>query len=695
MLTARRALCPRCGAPLSLDAGTPTVECQYCECRVVVERRLRTSEPDPGDPQALRRMDWEEVTSAIHCSGCGCALHYDESQPVLTCPGCKTENRIERRLRRLLSTPRDFEPDDPRTLALIRKVVSEPELGDRVMAAESLLDWGLMNPTLARHMPEIMQSIQSSDARLGFPLSRVVGRMLCTEDRFLHDCVLEAAAEVVFQVEGSRSLLFEIGMGPGTGFKLLLDVAQWACQRGAVEYGCTALWGAAQILQRHYEEHDVLRQVLLYRVLYLDGPVLGWAVSMINSQQGVAMRYSPDVLLRFVDEAAQERPEVAVAIAHPLGEEIATDQVEYKARLERLGTLQTTLGKTTALRMLHAPPEGTSLRLLRQATDTLLPMLDDETLVPAVVEALREIFVSPIGVPQAVHDLVRKRGDELPEDFRRLYLNQVPDCKHLSELPVRYWQSTREEEPLKEALEAWRQGISQAVDTYRLHEEWAGDYQRRIGQRTPMMAAAARGDLGLVTELLDRGEDPDQVNSSGWSAMMFAAEAGRPEVVALLLQRGASVGIRDDKSRSALSVAARWGHSRVLDGLLTAVGEQEIQQVFREAFRENRWPAMEWALAHGADPDTLEEDARTPLILATIRGDVSLVKRLLAAGAYADHADRTGRSALLHAAEAGHVELVKLLLDEGADAGREDESGRTARQWAERNGHERVLEALG
>lgn len=671
------------------------VECDFCACRVVVERRLRTSEPDPGDPNALRRMEWEEVTAAVHCCGCGAALDYDESKPVLTCPSCLTDTRIERRLRKLLSAPGQQEADDPETLALIRKIVNEPELADRVMAAEALQGWGSMNSTLARHMPEIMHSIQSSDARLGFPLSRLVGRMLCTDERFLHDCVLEAAAEVVFRADGSRPLLCEIGLGPGTGFKLLLDVAQWACEKGEVEYGCTALWAAGDILQRHYEEHDVLRQVLLYRILYLDGPVLGWAVRMINSQHGVNMRYPPDMLLRFVDEAAQERLEVAEAVAHPLSEREAADQVEYKARLERLASLQTVLGRSTALKMLHAPPEGTSLRLLRQATDVLLPMLEEEALVPAVVEALKVMFLSPVGIPQAAHDLVSKRGDELPEDFRRLYLDLVPDCPRLSSLPIRFWQSSSREEPLKEAVEAWRQGISLAVDAYREQQQWATDYQKRIAQRTPMMAAATRGDLTRVGELLDQGQDPNELNPTGWTAMMFAAEAGRAAVVTLLRDRGARVDIRDEENRSALSVAALSGHLAVLESLRESAGEQEIQQVFRAGFRENRWPAMEWALAQGADPDTLEEEARTPLILATQRGDLALVGRLLAAGAYADHADRNGRSALIYAAQEGHERLVELLLTAGSDPAREDESGRTAWDWAVRNEHAQVRKALG
>jgi LSD1 subclass zinc finger protein len=692
MLISRRALCPRCGAPLSLQEGNVTIDCSYCACRVVVERRLRTVEPEVGE-EGLRRLDWEEFASAIHCAGCGTPLDIQSEQASVRCASCHTENRIERRLRRLLSAPQQpEEPDCPSTLALLAKVVNEPELADRVLAAEALLPWHRMNSTLARHMPALMDTIARSDARLGFPLATVVGRMLCTEDRFHHDCALEAAREVVFSLEGSRALLFEIGMGPGTGFKLLLDVAQWACRQRAIGYGCTALWAANQILQRHYEEHEVLRQVLLYRVLYLDGPVLGWAVQMITSQLGVAMRYPPDMLLRFVDEAALERPEVAIALSRGLSEEAAPDPAAYSLRLERLASLRSDLARTQALRMLQAPPAGCSLRLLRQAIRLLLPLLDCETLVSATVEALREIMRPPLGVPAEVHALVRERGDSLPEEFRHLYLELRPDCPHLSPLPPRYWRSSQQPEPLREAIEAWRDGIALAVREYEQQRDWADDYARRIAQRTPLMAAATRGDVATVSRLLEAGEDPDQRNPLDWTALMFAAEAGRVETVRCLLERGASPSLRDPQGRTALSVAARGGWSAVLEALHPFSSEADIQQLFQEAFVLRNWSALDWALQHGADPDTLDEEGRTPLILAVCQDDSGLLERLLAADAVLDHQDVTGCSALHHAARLGRLTLVQKLLAAGADPAATDASGRTPAAWAQSEGHSQLLE---
>ncbi len=620
MLTTQRALCPRCGAPLCITDGNPTVECSYCGCRALVERRLRTVEPDPSEVHPLPHLKWVEVSDTAHCAGCGAPLDYDAANPIAVCRSCATENRIHRCSDRLVSTSAEPGEDDPATLALIWKALKSPALADRVVAAGELLPWGRMNATLARRMPAIMRAIQESGPELGFALSRLVGRLLCTKEKFHHECVLESAREVVFRSDGSRALLFEIGLGPGMGLKLLLDVAEWACDRGEIGYGCTALWGANQIFQRHYDEHPVLREILLYRLPYLEGPVLGWAARMVRSQLGVAMRYPVETLLPFVDEVALERPEVAADVALSLQEEPARDQAEYSARLDRLEGLRTTVARKAALRMLHPPPAGTSLRAFRRATDLLLGMLTE--LTPEVVEALKGLFDSPAGIQPAVHTLVEQQGDELPEDFRRLYLERVPDCPHLSSLPVRYWQSSSRAEPLDEVYEAYRAGISLAVDEYRAQERRASEYARRLKNRSPMMAAAARCDADKVRELLASGESPDDLNEAGWSALMFAAEAGCAEVVAVLRQAGARIEVRDPEGRSVLDVASS---SDVLKALGPALGEAQFQHLYALSCQRRDLELMRWSLEAGADPDILDEEGKTPLAKAIAAGDQPLV----------------------------------------------------------------------
>ena len=57
---------------------------------------------------------------------------------------------------------------------------------------------------------------------------------------------------------------------------------------------------------------------------------------------------------------------------------------------------------------------------------------------------------------------------------------------------------------------------------------------------TPLMLAAAAGDTGALTALLDAGAKPDATETErGHTALMFAAAANRVPAVKLLLARGA------------------------------------------------------------------------------------------------------------------------------------------------------------
>ena len=59
----------------------------------------------------------------------------------------------------------------------------------------------------------------------------------------------------------------------------------------------------------------------------------------------------------------------------------------------------------------------------------------------------------------------------------------------------------------------------------------------------------------------------------------------------------------------------------------------------------------------------------TPLILASINGNIKIVELLLEAGADVNNLDENGYTALMHASERGHVEIVYLLLINKADIG--------------------------
>ena len=114
-----------------------------------------------------------------------------------------------------------------------------------------------------------------------------------------------------------------------------------------------------------------------------------------------------------------------------------------------------------------------------------------------------------------------------------------------------------------------------------------------------MREAARSGDVAQVRALLDAGVPLEAEARHGQTALYFAADQGRLEVVRLLVERGANVNVRDRFFKgSALGLALGNGHLDV----------------------------ARYLLAHGAT------DADEALRVAVERGDVELARAALGSG---------------------------------------------------------------
>lgn len=663
MFVSRRALCPGCGAPLNLEGEQANVKCGFCGVTSVVERRLRTNEADVPPDRRKVVLDWTpshlnpgNAGERIACWGCGAPLTFTGTQGIVRCGHCHSESKVERRLRPLdLDVPVGAE-EDPATVRLIHRLKTSTDLAERVVLAKEAFDtWRYINRTLARRVGELMEIMQSCDPRLEHAIGEAIGKLLCEGDVILRDAVVQAAHRFIYHSGGSRKLLWELGLGSGVCLKPLLDAADIAARQGALEYACTALWAANTLLGRNYPEHPVLAQIILYRTMYVTGPVLWWALRFIQGDDGIGYRYPTDALLQFIDDCAAERPKLVPEIARAIYETDSDNESLYRKRLDLLQRLQSFEAKDVLLQKLPAPPKGASMRLLNDALGVLIPLLDDSKLAASAVQALAKLM--NVVVPPALHALVRERRDSLPEDFRRAYLQHVPDSPHLSKLPPKDWQPEPKVpcDPEVERAEAlYRTGLERAVELYDRDAEALRKYWEIIQDRSPLMVASGRGELEEVRRLLGEGADPNETNGYGWTPLMFACENGRASVIRELRARGAVVGMRDRDGRTAVMIAAEMGQVAALQEMMDADAALR-QEAFRSAFFTRKLEAMKLLLAGGADPDTLEEDGATPLILAARQGWVDGLRALLAAGANREHQDKSGRTA---ADYAGRSELL-------------------------------------
>ena len=80
---------------------------------------------------------------------------------------------------------------------------------------------------------------------------------------------------------------------------------------------------------------------------------------------------------------------------------------------------------------------------------------------------------------------------------------------------------------------------------------------------TALMAAALQGDIKIVQALLAAGADPNAAAPDGTTALMAATFGGAPETVAVLLEQNADLTATDAEGIDALTFAERQGYEHI------------------------------------------------------------------------------------------------------------------------------------
>ena len=91
------------------------------------------------------------------------------------------------------------------------------------------------------------------------------------------------------------------------------------------------------------------------------------------------------------------------------------------------------------------------------------------------------------------------------------------------------------------------------------------------GQDEPdVWAAAVSGDLYTLRRALDAGVDPDAREPNGVTPLFVAAMFGQTDLVRVLMEQEAALGLQDNDGAAALHVASLFGHPRAVTALLAA-----------------------------------------------------------------------------------------------------------------------------
>jgi len=188
---------------------------------------------------------------------------------------------------------------------------------------------------------------------------------------------------------------------------------------------------------------------------------------------------------------------------------------------------------------------------------------------------------------------------------------------------------------------------------------------------TPLMVAAAAGDVAATMECLTSGADIEETSvDTGETAFMLAASNGHCEILHILLSNGANIDATNAKGWTTLMLCARSGNVKVVD-LLTSRGADvnhaspDRWTALAEASCRGNVPIMKLLLECKADTETPSMHDWTPLMHAAFRGDLEAVSLLLEAGADMNIISPHDETALLLAAAGKHRKICHMLLDAG------------------------------
>ncbi|ABM60992.1 ankyrin repeat domain-containing protein [Halorhodospira halophila] len=100
--------------------------------------------------------------------------------------------------------------------------------------------------------------------------------------------------------------------------------------------------------------------------------------------------------------------------------------------------------------------------------------------------------------------------------------------------------------------------------------------------RTPLVAAAYEGNLGMARMWLLLGGDIDVEEPCGTTALMRAIQHGHTEMANWLLDRGADPAAKDETGLSALHLAARKGERDLAERLVEGGADPELADAVHE-----------------------------------------------------------------------------------------------------------------
>lgn len=180
--------------------------------------------------------------------------------------------------------------------------------------------------------------------------------------------------------------------------------------------------------------------------------------------------------------------------------------------------------------------------------------------------------------------------------------------------------------------------------------------QSDVHGATPLMMAAARGDVSQVTQLLRDGARVNETDKNGYTALHRASHCGDIQIVKTLIAAGADINAKTQENVTPLLIS-----------IDMACPKPEITMAL---------------LRGGADVNVAEAGGDTAIVIAATESSFDVMRELLQRGANPNAQGIGGETALHYAAMNDLLDRVELLLQSGARVDIRNSAGKTASEVA-------------
>lgn len=259
--------------------------------------------------------------------------------------------------------------------------------------------------------------------------------------------------------------------------------------------------------------------------------------------------------------------------------------------------------------------------------------------------------------------------------------------------------------------------------------------------QTGLVFAAYKGHVSIIKMLIKRGAEINATDDKGWTALSEASYMGKTAVVAFLLEKKASTlpstswldsrehgnavfwciesafnsysekieiiklllahgaepeGV-DENKRDSLAIAKHRNYIEIVKLLEKFRAERIAKQnkyALLEAIRNQDVKKVKLYLDKKVNPNSLLENGESLLNYAVTSQNIAIVKLLLEYGANPNTANELGTNALMRVIRSGNVKIFNLLIDYGINVNQTDLKGRTALFYAVENNSNNMLNTL-